>query len=180
MRKLLLVTIPFVFYVTGVFAQCITPGATTISGKDKGCTNRVGLYNISTATDATSYKWNITGASNVTQVSATQFSIVFENAPVKIEVTPMNGTCEGPKSTLNIAVSKSPGKPLITQTGNTIMSSITSAAAYQWYLNSTPISGATNNGFDPQTNGTYTLEVKNGNGCSEFSDSFSLFKTAIS
>jgi PKD repeat protein len=41
---------------------------------------------------------------------------------------------------------------------------------YQWYLNGTPIAGATNTSWVVTQSGDYTIEVRNSNGCLKMSD----------
>ncbi len=177
MKKLL----PFFFVLSlfsnSIFSQCTTPGDVTITGPLTGCTDRVATYTVSSV-GATSYEWKITGTNSQTPQSATSYSIVFENSNVVIEVTPMNGTCAGNKKTITVAVSQTPNKPFVVQSGNTLDAN-TTAASYQWYLGSTPISGATSKTYSPPSNGTYLVEAKNTQGCSVFSNSFAFFRTAI-
>jgi hypothetical protein len=54
--------------------------------------------------------------------------------------------------------------PAITASGGTL--STTPYTTYQWYLNGSPISGATNQSYTPTTNGDYTVMVTDINGCS--------------
>lgn len=177
MRKLL----PLVFVLslaTGqLFAQCTPPGDATIAGPNTGCTDRVATYTVA-ATGATSYEWKITGTSSQTPKSSTEYSIVFENSDVTIEVTPMNGTCAGNKTTITVPVSQTPNKPIISQSGNTLDAN-TDAFAYQWYAGGKVINGATSKTYSPTANGLYIVEAKNDKGCSMFSNSFSFYSTAI-
>ena len=177
MKKLLPLLFVISLAVNHLFAQCTPPGDVTISGPVTGCTDRVATYTVS-ATGATSYEWKITGTSSQTPKSATEYSIVFENSDVTIEVTPMNGTCAGSKKTITISVSQTPNKPLISQSGNTLDAGST-AFAYQWYLGKTPINGATSKTYSPASNGSYLVEAKNDKGCSVFSTSFNFYSTAI-
>lgn len=178
MRKIL----PFLFVLSlsvgNLFGQCTPPPDVTISGPVTGCSDRVATYTISTSAGATSYLWNITGTNSKTKQSDTKYSIVFENSDVTIEVTPMNGTCAGNKTTVTIPVSQTPNKPLVSQNGNVLDAGVT-ATSYQWYLESAPVNGATAKTFTPSNNGSYVVEAKNANGCSAFSNSFNFFKTAI-
>ena len=186
MKKTLPILFLLILPLTQLFAQCTTPGNVTISGTGiasgastgVGCTDRVAVYTASASTGATDYVWKITGTKGITQISPTQYSIVFESSNVTIEVTPMNGTCAGNKSTVNITVSSIPNRPSIQQTGNILDASVT-AAEYQWYLGNTAITGATAKTFSPTTNGAYIVEARNVSGCSVFSSSFNFFKTAI-
>lgn len=177
MRKLLPFLFVFTFTLNAVFAQCTNPTGGTITGKSSGCTDRVEIYEITGVTGATDYDWTITGASGSTRLSATRYSIVFGNTNVTINIVPKNGTCTGANVTLNINVSGTPNKPIITQTGSDIQSSIT-AASYQWYLGSTPVSGANAKVFTPVTNGIYIVEAMSAGGCSIFSDGFNYTKTS--
>lgn len=56
-----------------------------------------------------------------------------------------------------------PDVPTITQNGNALSSS--SASSYQWYLNGTAISGATNQSYTPTQNGVYVVKVGEATGC---------------
>lgn len=177
MKKLLPIFFLLGFLSPSVFAQCTTPGDVTITGPLTGCTDRVATYTVTSA-GATNYEWKITGTSSQTAQSATSYSIVFENSNVTIEVTPMNGTCAGNKKTITVAVTQTPNKPNVVQSGNTL-DAVTTAASYQWYLGSNPVSGATSKTFSPTSNGTYIVEAKSAQGCSVFSNNFAFFRTAI-
>lgn len=186
MEKLLPILFLLVLSFNKLFAQCTPPGNVVISGPGiaagastgVGCTDRVAVYTVSASASATDYVWKITGTNSTTQISSTQYSVVFENSNVSIEVTPMNGACPGNKSTVNIAVSPIPDRPSIKQTGNILDATVT-ATVYQWYLGSIAVNGATSKTFSPTTNGTYLVEAKNVSGCSSFSNNFNFFKTAI-
>lgn len=67
-----------------------------------------------------------------------------------------------------------PSIPVITQNFDTLTSSISSNI--QWYLNGSPIAGATNEYLIPTSNGIYEVEHFDTNGCSVFSDTL-LFNT---
>src|SRR6185369_12405652 len=56
-----------------------------------------------------------------------------------------------------------PPFPTITQTGYTLTSS--SAANYQWQFNNVDIPGATNQSYDVQQSGYYTVFITDQNGC---------------
>jgi len=68
-------------------------------------------------------------------------------------------------------------KPLITQSGNQLSSSI--ATGNQWYLNSATISGATSQIYHPMQSGNYTVQSTLGSGCAVSSDSFKYAVVAI-
>lgn len=60
-----------------------------------------------------------------------------------------------------------PGKPTVTAVGSKLVSS--SESGNQWYLEDTPITGATGPSYEVSEDGNYSVEVKE-NGCSNFSD----------
>ncbi len=63
-----------------------------------------------------------------------------------------------------ISVNALPAPPIITVSGNILMSS--SAALYQWELNSVPIPGATGQSFVANQSGFYSVVITDENGCS--------------
>lgn len=56
-----------------------------------------------------------------------------------------------------------PPQPTITLSGSDLVS--TSAASYQWYLNGSPIAGATNQTYTPTQNGIYLVKTTDANAC---------------
>lgn len=58
----------------------------------------------------------------------------------------------------------------VTQNGNFLQAS--SGTAFQWYLNGTPIIGATSQTYVPTTDGNYTVTASNANGCEATSAAF--------
>ncbi|MBK8586861.1 MAG: T9SS type A sorting domain-containing protein [Bacteroidetes bacterium] len=65
-----------------------------------------------------------------------------------------------------------PVQPTISRISDTLYSSI--ASNYQWYLNDTLISGATNQSYTALANGLYTVETTDSNGCHSFSAVYDL------
>jgi hypothetical protein len=79
--------------------------------------------------------------------------------------------CTALSAPIHVLVDSGPKKPSIFQTKN-VLSAATPAAAYQWYLNTKPISGAVNPELFITVNGSYTLKVFDIQGCSSISDPF--------
>lgn len=67
-----------------------------------------------------------------------------------------------------IQVFSSPSKPTITQNRDVLTSS--STTNNQWYLNGSPISGATSQSYTMISSGSYQVGVSNGNGCESMSE----------
>lgn len=63
-----------------------------------------------------------------------------------------------------------PAVPLITQNGDTLVS--TTAVSYQWYLNGNIIPGATGQWYLPNQSGMYTVVISDANGCSNTSSPY--------
>ncbi len=70
-----------------------------------------------------------------------------------------------------------PSIPVITQ--NIAVLTSTPAATYQWYFNSNPIGGATNQSYTPTQNGTYYVVITDTNGCSAFSATYTINDVGI-
>ena len=68
-------------------------------------------------------------------------------------------------------------KPTITQNGNVLTSN--EAYSYQWYLNNSPISGATAQTYTCTQNGVYFVEVSNEEDCSAKSDEITISDVGI-
>ena len=76
-----------------------------------------------------------------------------------------------------VTVNSIPATPVITQTGNNLVSS--SASGNQWYLNGTSVAGATGTSYTPVVSGLYTV-IATINGCaSNVSASINYIITAV-
>ncbi|MCB9232133.1 MAG: gliding motility-associated C-terminal domain-containing protein [Bacteroidia bacterium] len=62
-----------------------------------------------------------------------------------------------------VTVWPGPAQPVIT--GNSLGITTDPATSWQWYLNGSPIVGATSQSYIPTLAGTYTVEVTDANGC---------------
>ncbi|MDF2188484.1 FG-GAP-like repeat-containing protein [Paraflavitalea sp. CAU 1676] len=76
-----------------------------------------------------------------------------------------------------VVVNAVPAAPVITQTGNSLISS--AAAGNQWYLNGVAIPGAVNNSYRPVTAGLYTVIVTQAGCNSQTAATFNYTITAI-
>lgn len=94
---------------------------------------------------------------------------VSQSGLYNVRVTNTNG-CNGESPVLTITVKPNPLIPLITQSGNTIVS--TPATRYQWNFSGAPIAGATQRTYNPPRNGQYTVTVWNADSCSSTSAPF--------
>ncbi|MFY8165563.1 MAG: T9SS type A sorting domain-containing protein, partial [Sediminibacterium sp.] len=68
--------------------------------------------------------------------------------------------------------------PTINQTGNTLSCNIT-ASSYQWYNETTPISGANAKTFEVLLSGNYAVEVIDASNCKRKSVLYNISKTSL-
>jgi hypothetical protein len=82
-----------------------------------------------------------------------------------LTVTDSNGCTNS--DTLLITVHPLPQQPVIVQNGSSLVSS--STFGNQWYLNGSPIAGATDTVYSPLVNGNFEVVVTDSNGCNSAS-----------
>lgn len=177
MKKPILLIIALLFGCLDYsMAQCLS-GATT--NPTSTCSDRVFDFVVTGANDATSFTWEITGASlsDPNSSSIKSYSIRAGSGNITVKVTPVDGACAGQSFTSTITVAAAPPKPSISQTGD-VLTATSGATSYQWYLNNQPINGATSRTFSMVQSGTYAVEFKGAGGCSTFSDILSYFTTS--
>ncbi|MES2566045.1 MAG: T9SS type A sorting domain-containing protein [Bacteroidota bacterium] len=121
-----------------------------------------------TASGASSYSWS-TGSVAATIIASPSVTTVYT-------VTGYSGACSV-SATATISVGSFPPIPTISQNGNILMSS--SATNNQWYLNGSPISGATAQTYTFTQDGSYSVVVTSMYGCSRTSTSISVVMTNV-
>jgi PKD repeat protein/pimeloyl-ACP methyl ester carboxylesterase len=129
-----------------------------------------------TTNSPNSWEWTFTGADNTTSNQQNPSNVCY-NTPgsYSVSLTTSNGySTDNTTMTGYITVLAMPSS-VITQNANTMSSS--SPTGNQWYLNNTPISGATGQSFSPTTSGIYYVQVTNSNGCSQMSAPFNFIYT---
>ena len=129
----------------------------------------------------------VSGASGATTYSWTSLPSGFSSSSASPKVAPSANTIytviasnngKTDTSTVVITVNPKPSKPVITQNGSAIDAG--SGVSYTWYLGGVEIKNATSQNYTPTQSGTYTVKVKNANGCvSDISDPFSFFMAGI-
>jgi hypothetical protein len=120
------------------------------------------------ASGAVSYIWSpATGLNNSTgsEVIAT----LTANTTYTITGTDASG-CTGTNN-ISLNLNPDPATPLITSAGDVLSASGT-GVLYQWYLNGSPLAGATSPDYTALATGTYMVTETNGFGCSATSAAF--------
>ncbi|MGV6861296.1 MAG: T9SS type A sorting domain-containing protein [Putridiphycobacter sp.] len=114
------------------------------------------------AVGGSTYQWNPGGLNNgdyILPVDGDVYTVTGADA---------NG-CENTDA-IYFSVDPQPNQPTIS-VGNGVLTTDNNIA-YQWYLDGVYISGAITQDIVPTANGTYTVQVFNSNGCSNWSDPF--------
>lgn len=129
--------------------------------------------------------WNVVysnGTSNITLNGITSSSFTVSVTPTATAtyslVSVSGANCSGSVIGTPVVTVNPVPVPVITGSQTLTVSGITGTATYQWELNGTAISGATNNTFNPTTSGTYSLVVTQ-NGCTGTSNSLTVTITRI-
>ncbi len=127
-----------------------------------------------TATGATFYVWSPNLFISSIAGSAVQ---VWPTADQSWTVT---GTdpfgCSG-VAQVNVSVVAPPAAPVISWTEMLLTS--TEADAYQWYVDGEAIPEATAQTVEPLANGSYTVMITDGNGCTALSDAFQVLTVGV-
>ena len=145
----------------------VAPSPTAASSATNVCAG-FGTY-IYANTNASSISWNTGAATSSIYVTPTITTIYTYTAA--------NGPCQV-TANVTVNVSSSPPQPTITATGATLTCN-PSATSYQWYLNGSPISGATSQTYVATQNGWYSVWISNTSGCQSSSPSVYVSLTGI-
>ena len=124
----------------------------------------------------TSWQWNFPGGVPSSSSDQNPTNICY-NTPGTYDVTLITTNASGGDTlTLSnyITVYATPAIPVITQAGYILTSS--NATSYQWQLNNADIPGATNQSFDVQQSGFYTVIIYDQNGCSSSASQYVLIE----
>jgi len=142
-----------------------------ISGQSVVCRGESNvIYSVSGTENATSYQWTLpngaTGTSNTNSIA-----VDFPNAAASglISVAIGNECVQNIESTLAVEVTNAPEAPTITLLNGVLHSSL--PIGTQWYVNGSPINGATNQELTTNIIGTYFVKASTGNCFSEPSNS---------
>ncbi len=126
--------------------------------------------NTGSATGTITYQWQLNG---VDMPSETSISLNVNSGGIytcRVTIVSSIGTCTGTTPSSMVIVNPLP-MPVIHKSGDMLVTDDHSYASYQWYINTTPISGA-NSWSVPQTYvGSYRLGVTDANECTGYSSS---------
>lgn len=145
--------------------------AGTISGPTAVCAGATNIqYSIAPLSNAFGYVWTVPqGVEIISGTNTNQITVNFTASANSGDFTVYgtNGNCLGATSpALSVVVNPLPVTPVITQHGDTLVSS--AASGNQWYMDGTLIPGATGQEYIVHVAGNYTVVVTV-NGCSSAS-----------
>ncbi len=147
---------------TPVVVTVNPPAATptvTAGGATTFCQGGSVALTAASATTGATFQWFLNGTAIPTATTAT----ITAPAPGSYTVVATAAGCPSAASTATtVTVNPTPATPTISQNGGILTSS--SATGNQWFLNGTPIAGATGQTYITTANGNYTLQVT-ANGC---------------
>lgn len=113
-----------------------------------------------------SYKWS-NGA-------VLQKITIRESGIYNVTVSDINGCSDSAAKPVTITVYPKPGKPQISQVGDSLVSS--PAYSLQWMKDGSLLTGATDSIYIPQSTGNYSVIAQNEFGCADTSSPFSIWK----
>jgi len=122
------------------------------------------------ACNPTSWHWLFPGATPDTSDQQNPTNICYFNPgtyPVTLIVADSSGSDTLAVNPLIIFANLPPPPTINVIGGDTLISS--HGAAYQWYLNGSPIGGATDSFYVAHQGGTYSVQITNGLGCTSLS-----------
>lgn len=126
-----------------------------------------------TSQNAASVSWTFQGGTPGTSQSMSSVTVTYNNPgtfSTTLTATSPDGSTASTSQQVTVVANP---QPVITQNGN-LLSVTGSFAAYQWYLNGTPISGANGATLTVQGNGAYMVEVTNSQGCKGLSNTINI------
>lgn len=142
------------------FTVITTPAQpSVISGPSSPCVGTANNYSVTADGNATNYTWTLpntwTGNSTSNLISATTGT-----SSGSFSVTANNTCGSSSAQSLSVTVNDVPGQPTVTAVGAALTSS-SSLATQQWYLDGNLIQNATGNSYTATQTGNYTVVATN-------------------
>ncbi|MFI5221854.1 MAG: T9SS type A sorting domain-containing protein [Bacteroidia bacterium] len=168
-------------YIT--VSQTVTPTISIVSGDTNICQGTTANFgsSISNGGSIPVFQWSVNGVNAGTNIS-TFTSSTLNNGDTVMCVLTSSISCATASiissNKMGIKVSPTPAVPTVSQLGNVLTCSL-SGLIYQWYINNTLISGATNQSYTIPQSGSYKVIITNTYGCSNISVAFAAIKVGV-
>lgn len=143
------------------------PNAAFTAGATSICAGSTVTFNDQSTGSPTSWSWSFPGGTPSTSTSQNPIITYNTAGTYNVTLTVTNANGSDTQTSSSYITVNSATAPTITQLGNTLTSS--TAASYQWYLNGSPIAGATLQTYTATQNGDYTVQITDSNGCTAMS-----------
>ena len=147
------------------YIPCNVPQAAFVSNTTAVCEKFCVDFSDQSTNDPISWLWSFPGGVPSSSTLQDPTNICYQT-PGTYDVSLIISNADGSDTltlTNYITVNPTPPIPTITQSGYTLTSSV--ASAYQWQFNSVDIPGATNQSYDVQQSGYYSVIITDQNGC---------------
>ncbi len=151
------------------------PQQPTVNGTSI-CLGDTALLEVTAPSNAT-FLWYTQPNGGTSIHSGNSYSLPNLSSTTTYYVETIVNTCTSSRKSVTVQVN-TPQIPTITQNGSQLQSS--TAMSYQWFLNGTPIQGATAQTYTPSQSGSYTVQVTDMNGCSATSAPLNYTTTSYS
>lgn len=161
----------------------VIPTITINTSSTNICAGKNAVFNSSITNGGTTpaYQWKLNGVNTGTN-SSTFASTTLNNNDTVMCVLTTSASCANPvtpsSNKIGMTINANPAVPLISQNGNMLTCNLT-GVSYQWYLNNTIITGATNQAYTILQSGIYKVIVTNSSGCTNTSADLSAVKTGL-
>ena len=159
-----------IWFILTRFADTLLPNAGVISGASSVCLGS----NITLSETVAGGTWGVANG-HATVSSGIVASVTSGIDTIQYSV---NNTCATTVATKVVSIDPLPS-PVASASGVTLSAS-PSYVTYQWFLATTPITGATNSTYDAISNGTYYVTVTDANGCSGTSFAVNVTNVSVS
>jgi photosystem II stability/assembly factor-like uncharacterized protein len=146
-----------------------------ITGELNVCTEKEYTYT-TTENPGYNFLWQITNGTIIDFSSLSSVKVKWNSqGNGSLKVVQKNIEQCSDSSIFNVVINITPPKPVISKSGNTLISSI--EFGNQWYFNDNIMTGDTSKTLSPMLEGIYRVKSKNQSGCeSEISEAFSYTK----
>ncbi len=150
----------------------VTPGDTVLLCNGETITLAVDVNGVGSGI---AYQWQKNGSDIGGSISNSY--LVSSSGIYRCQVSVPSTACSTVSREVYVVVNSYP-VPVITSAGG-VLSTASTFVAYQWFLNTVAIAGATSSTYAPTVPGSYRVRVTDNAGCSAYSNAFPTYTTGV-